>query len=44
MRISKQKSIATNFNENKVICATQKFYVLFTFLLITGALLVAVSI
>ena len=33
----------TNFNEKKTICKTQNFYILLTFLLITIALLIAVS-
>ena len=33
-----------NFNENKAICKTQNFYILLGFLLITIALLIAVSI
>ena len=33
-----------NFNEKKTICKTHKFYILLTFLLITMALLIAVSI
>ena len=34
----------TNFNEKKATCKSQKFYVLFTFLLIAIALWIAVSI
>ena len=34
----------TNFIENKVNCKTQNFYIMLTFLLITIALLIAVSI
>ena len=34
----------TNLNENKAICKTQNFYILLAFLLITIALLIAVSI
>ena len=34
----------TNFNENKATCKTQRFYILLAFLLITIALLIAVSI
>ena len=34
----------TNFNEKKVTCKTQNFYILLAFLLITIALLIAVSI
>ena len=35
------KAIPTNFNEKKVTCKTQKFYILFAFLLIT---MIAISI
>ena len=38
------KTIPTNFNENKVTCKTQRFYILLTLLLITIALLIAISI
>ena len=38
------KSIPTNFNEKKAICKAQHFYILLAFLLITIALLIAVSI
>ena len=38
------KTIPTNFNENRAICKTQNFYLLLAFLLITIALLIAVSI
>ena len=38
------KAISRNFNEKKVTCKTQKFYILLAFLLITIALLIAVSI
>ena len=34
----------TNFNEKKAICKSQNFYILLAFLLITIALLIAVSI
>ena len=34
----------SNFNEKKVTCKTQNFYILLVFLLITIALLIAVSI
>ena len=34
----------TNFRGKKVICKTQNFYILLAFLLITIALLIAVSI
>ena len=37
------KAIPTNFNEKKVTCKTQKFYILFAFLLITITL-IAISI
>ena len=38
------KTIPTNLNEKKPICKTQNFYILLAFLLITLALLIAVSI
>ena len=38
------KTIPTNFNEKKATCKTQNFYILFALLLITIALLMAVSI
>ena len=38
------KTIATNFNEKKVTCKTQNFYILVAYSLITIALLTAVSI
>ena len=38
------KTIPTNFNEKKVTCKTQNFYILLAFLLITIALLTTVSI
>ena len=38
------KTISINFNEKKVTCKTQIFYILLEFLLITMALLIAVSI
>ena len=38
------KTIPTNFNEKKAICKKQNFYILLAFLLITIALLIAVSI
>ena len=38
------KSILTNFNEKKATCKTQNVYVLLAFLLITIALLIAISI
>ena len=37
------KTIPTNFNEKKVTCKTQSFYILLVFLLITIALLIAVN-
>ena len=40
----KTKTILTNFNEKKVTCKTQKFYILLGFLSITAALLIAVNI
>ena len=42
--INKLKTIPTSFNEKKVTCKTQNFYILLAFLLITIALLIAVSI
>ena len=41
--MKKHKTIPTNFDEKKVTCKTQSFYILFAFLLIAIALLVAVS-
>ena len=38
------KTTPTTFNEKKVTCKTQSFYILLAFLLITIALLIAVSI
>ena len=38
------KTIPTNFNEKKATCKTQNIYILPAFLLITIALLIAVSI
>ena len=38
------KTIPTNFNENKATCKTQSFYIFLALLLITIALLIAVSI
>ena len=38
------KFIPTNFNEKKATCKMQNFYILLAFLLITMALLIAVSI
>ena len=40
----KTKTIPTNFNEKKATCKMQNFYILLVFLLITIALLIAVSI
>ena len=40
----KTKTFLTNFNEKKPNCKTQNLYFLLTFLLITIALLIAVSI
>ena len=37
-------TISNNFNEKKATCKTQNFYILLAFLLITIALLIAVSI
>ena len=37
------KAISLNFNEKKVTCKTQSFYILLAFLLITVVLLIAVS-
>ena len=39
----KAKTIPTNINEKKATCKIQNFYVLVAFLLITTALLIAVS-
>ena len=38
------ETIITNFNEKKAICKTQNVYILLAFLIITIALLIAVSI
>ena len=38
------KTIPTNFNEKKATCKMKNFYILLAFLLITKALLIAVSI
>ena len=38
------KAIPTNFNEKNITCKIQNFYILLAFLLITLALLMAVSI
>ena len=40
----KEKKLPTNFNEKNITCKTQSFYNLLAFLLITIALLIAVSI
>ena len=40
---AKPNNEKTNFNEKKAACKTQNFYILLTFLLITIALLIAVS-
>ena len=42
--IGETKSIPANFNEKKMACKTNKFYILLAFLLITIALLIVVSI
>ena len=39
-----KETIPTNFNEKKATCKTQNFYILLAFLLITIAILIAVSI
>ena len=39
-----EETVSTNFNEKKATCKTQNFYILLAFLLITIALLIAVSI
>ena len=39
-----EEPVPTNLNENKANCKTQNFYILLAFLLITIALLIAVSI
>ena len=38
------KAVSTNFNEKETICKMQNFYILLVFLLITIALMIAVSI
>ena len=38
------KTLPTNFNDKKVACKTQSFYISLAFLLISIALLIAVSI
>ena len=40
----KTKTVPTNFNEKNITCKTQNFYILLSFLLITKALLIVVSI
>ena len=42
--IEKTKIIPTNFNKKRATCKTQNFCILIAFLLITIALLIAVSI
>ena len=42
--MKKNKTIPTNFNGKKVTCERQNCYILLAFLLITIALLIAVSI
>ena len=39
-----EETVPTNFNEKEATCKMQKFYILLAFLLITIALLIAVSI
>ena len=39
-----EETVSINLNENKVNCRTQNFYILLAFVLITIALLIAVSI
>ena len=41
---NKTKTIPTNFNEKKVTCKRQDFYILLAILLITITLLLAVSV
>ena len=43
-RNSIEETVPTNLSENKANCKTQKFYILLAFLLVTVALLIAVSI
>ena len=40
----KAKTVTTNFNKKNATCRTKNFYILFAFLLISIALLMAVSI
>ena len=42
--IEETKTVTTNFNEKNEICKTKNFHILLAFLLITTALLIAVSI
>ena len=42
--LKKPKTVTTNFNEKNVICKRKKLYILLAFLLLTIALLIAVSI
>ena len=42
--IEETKTIPTKFNEKNIICGTKSFHILLAFLLITIALLIAVSI
>ena len=42
--VEEKETIPTNFNERKVTYKTQNFYILLAFLLITIALLIAVSV
>ena len=42
--IEEIKAVPTNFNEKNITCKMQNFYILLAFLLITIALLIAVSI
>ena len=42
--VEEKETIPTNFNEIKVTYKTQNFYILLAFLLITIALLIAVSV
>ena len=39
-----KETVPTNFNEKNAICKTQDFYILHTFLFITIAFLIAVSL
>ena len=41
---NEDETIPTNFNEKNIICKAQNFCILFVFLLITIALLIAVNI